>query len=36
MTEVDDGWVELPAVHDPIVRTRFDKKKPSPDERDRE
>ena len=27
MTEVDDRWVELPAVHDPIVRTRFDKKK---------
>ena len=26
MTEVDDGWVELSAVHDPIVRTRFDKK----------
>ena len=26
MTEVDDGWVELPAVYDPIVRTRFVKK----------
>ena len=24
MVEVDDGWVELPAVHDPIVRTRFE------------
>ena len=26
MVEVDDGWVELPAVHDPIVQTRFEKK----------
>ena len=34
MTEVDDGWVEVPGVHDPIVRTRFDKKNTSPDERD--
>ena len=25
MTAVDDGWVELPAVHDPIPWTRFDK-----------
>ena len=25
--EVDDGWVKLPAVHDRIVRTRFDKKR---------
>ena len=33
MTEVDDGWVELPAVHDSA--TRFDKKN-SPDERDTE
>ena len=36
MTEVDDGWVELPAVHDPIVWTRFDKKKSSPVQRDKE
>ena len=26
MTEMDDGWVEVPAVHEPIVRTRFAKK----------
>ena len=26
MVEVDDGWVELPAVHNLIVRTRFDEK----------
>jgi hypothetical protein len=23
---MDDGWVEVPAVHEPIVRTRFEKK----------
>ena len=32
MVEVDDGWVELPAVHDPIVQTRFEKKNSSPAE----
>ena len=26
MTEMDDGWVEVPAVRDPIVQTRFEKK----------
>ena len=26
MTETDDGWVEVPAVHDPTVWTRFEKK----------
>ena len=28
MTEMDDGWVEVPSVHEPIVRTRFEKKNP--------
>ena len=27
MPEMDDGWVEVPAVHEPIVPTRFAKKK---------
>ena len=37
MTEMVDGWVEVPAVHEPIVRTRFAKKKRrSPAERDKE
>ena len=36
MTEMVDGWVEVPAVHEPIVRTRFEKKKSSPAERDKE
>ena len=31
MTDIDDGWLKVPAVHEPIVRT-----KPSPAERDRE
>ena len=26
MTEMDNGWVEVPAVHEPIARTRFEKK----------
>ena len=26
MTEMDNGWVEVPAVQEPIVRTRFEKK----------
>ena len=26
MTEMDDGWVEVPAVHESIVRTSFEKK----------
>ena len=25
MTEMDDGWVEVPAIHEPIVWTRFEK-----------
>ena len=36
MTEMVDGWVEVPAVHEPIVRTRFEEKKSSPAERDKE
>ncbi|KIJ90782.1 hypothetical protein K443DRAFT_116112, partial [Laccaria amethystina LaAM-08-1] len=36
VTEMVDGWIEVPVVHEPIVRTRFEKKKPSPAERDRE
>ena len=36
MTEMDDGWAEAPTVHEPIVRTRFAKKKPSPAEMDKE
>ncbi|KIJ91069.1 hypothetical protein K443DRAFT_115624, partial [Laccaria amethystina LaAM-08-1] len=35
MTEMVDGWIEVPVVYEPIVRTRFGKK-PSPAERDRE
>ena len=27
MTEMDDGWVEVAAVYDPIVWTRFEKAK---------
>ena len=27
VTEMDDRWVEVPVIHDPIVRTRFEKKK---------
>ena len=26
MTKMDDGWVEVPVVHEPIVRTRFAEK----------
>ncbi|KIJ93015.1 hypothetical protein K443DRAFT_413889 [Laccaria amethystina LaAM-08-1] len=22
-----DGWIEVPVIHEPIVRTRFEKKK---------
>ena len=36
MTEMDDGWVEVPAVHEPVVRARFAKSKRSPAERDKE
>ena len=36
MTELVDGRVEVPAVHKPIVRTSFFKKKHSPAERDKE
>ena len=36
MTRMDDGWVEVPAVHEPIVQTRFANKKRSPTERDKE
>jgi hypothetical protein len=25
VTEMDDGWVEVPTVHEPIVWTRFEK-----------
>ena len=28
MTEMADGWVEVAAVHDPTVSTRFEKKNP--------
>ena len=36
MTEMVDGWVEVPAVHEPIVRTRSEKKKRIPAQRDKE
>ena len=36
MTEMDDRWVEVPVIHDPIVRTRFEKKKTFSAERDKE
>ena len=36
MTEMVNGWVEVPAVREPIVRTRFEKKRSSPAERDKE
>ena len=36
MTEMVDGWLEVPAVHEPIVRIRFEEKKSSPAERDKE
>jgi hypothetical protein len=35
VTEMVNGWIEVPVVYEPIVRTRFGKK-PSPAERDRE
>ena len=35
MTEMADGWVEVAAVHDPTAWTRFEKKNPSPTERDK-
>ena len=34
MTEMADGWVEVAAVRDPTVWTRFEKN-PSPTERDK-
>ncbi|KIJ94348.1 hypothetical protein K443DRAFT_110577, partial [Laccaria amethystina LaAM-08-1] len=26
VTEMVDGWIEVPIVHEPIVRNRFEKK----------
>ena len=30
MTKMDDAWVEVPAIHEPIPQTRFEKKEASP------